>query len=304
MQMQGKVRPRTARDSIRNISGLAQYNFLTILKELIEEFIAINHRELESLKQEAALIDNEKLHIHHHGEQFHFSCYDNNTKRRFGITNEKERIYQIARREHLENQEKAIEISTSRLVKALDATEWARHENRVIRKLNRYAQANLDLSRILFTKEQNEWIDLPYSPNPFHPESLTCQTEGGIPVRSNSEAKIGTFFERIGLPYRTDDLVEIHTGNAGDRAFRNNYFADFKAPNLLGGITIHEHLGAFQIDKYADNALQRLNDYRSFQVFELPYRPVRAEEFTWSLEADIKDEVLLRRVIRRILFPV
>lgn len=304
MQTQEKVHLRTARDSIQNNSGLMQFNFLTLLRDLIEEIIAVNSKQLESLKQEISLMENENLHIHHRGKQFHFSAYDNKTKQRFSITSENDRIYRLARRGHLENEAKAIESNTSRLIKALDATEWAHHEIRVSRKLNRYAQANLDLSRILFTKEQNEWIDIPYSPNPFHPENLMYQTDGGILMRSKSEAKIGSYFERIGFPYRSDDLVVIHGGQAGERSFRDNYFADFKFPNLLGGITIHEHFGAFQIDKYADNALRRLNDYRSFQVFELPYRPVKAEEFTWSLEADIKDEALFRRMIRQILFPI
>ena len=123
-------------------------------------------------------------------------------------------------------------------------------------------------------------------------------------MRSKSETIIGNYFESIGLPYRSDDVVTIYSGHTSERPFRDTYFADFKTPNLLGGITIHEHFGAFQIEKYPDNALKRLNDYRNFDVYELDYRPVKPEEFTWSLEADLQDSVSFRRLVRRILLPL
>ena len=74
-------------------------------------------------------------------------------------------------------------------------------------------------------------------------------------------------------------------------------------PNLLGGITVHEHFGAFQMKNYPDNSLKRLNDYRNFEVRELPSRIVLPEEFTWSLEADLRDPVLFQRIINRMLLP-
>ena len=69
------------------------------------------------------------------------------------------------------------------------------------------------------------------------------------------------------------------------------------------GITIHEHLGAFQMERYPDNALRRLNDYRDHTVFELSSRPVSSEEFTWSLEADLRSSRLFDRIIARMLLP-
>ena len=168
----------------------------------------------------------------------------------------------------------------------------------------RYADIGLDITRIIFTKEQNEWIDAPYTPNPYNVDSLKYETIGKLPVRSSSEREIGNMFEDIGLPYRSDDLVRIirndeHQGTP----FRNTYFADFKVPNLLGGITVHEHLGAFHLENYSDNALQRLNDYHNFTVVELPGRPVGKNELTWSFESDLQGDENLKRLIARLLLP-
>ena len=116
----------------------------------------------------------------------------------------------------------------------------------------------------------------------------------GLPAREALEA--------IGLPYRSDDLVTIHS-EFDDAPFRDNYFADFKIPNFCGGITIHEHLGALHLKDYPDNSLKRLNDYHNFSIYELPDRPVKHSEITWSFEPDIRDPKLLRSVIRRILLP-
>ena len=304
MQTQQTVHLRTARDSIRNSSGIIQINFLKLLDEMIRELVAANQEEMESIKQELSLLENASLHIHHHGEYIHFSCYEKDTRKRFGITEDDDRIYNLARRGFLESQLKALEYNSLRFAKLLDTTNWARNEIQMTRKLERFTGAGLDLSRILFTKEQNEWIDTPYTPNPFHPENLLYRTNGEMLMRSKSETIIGNCFESLGLPYRSDDLVTIYSGHTSKQPFKDTYFADFKTPNLLGGITIHEHFGAFQIEKYPDNALKRLNDYRSFNVYELDYRPVKAEEFTWSLEADLQDPISFRRLLRRILLPL
>jgi hypothetical protein len=114
---------------------------------------------------------------------------------------------------------------------------------------------------------------------------------------------LGNELELLGIPYRYDDLVTIETGSSGDQPFRESYFADFKLPNLLAGITIHEHLGAFQVTQYGDNALMRLNDYNTFTVVELANRPVKHQEFTWSMEYQLKDPALLKETILKMLFP-
>ena len=303
MNQSNKIHSRSARESIRNDIQLTQINLLRITTEMIRDLIQTDQQQVAAMKQELALIENGNLWIHHRKERFHYSCCDLDTGKVSGITGDLDRIHSLARRTFLENRIAAIEASTRRLDRVLQATEVLRYEERFRKKMKKYSHASLDLSRILFTKEQNEWIDAFYTPNPFHQENLKYPTNGGILMRSNSEAWFGTALEQVGLPYRFDDLVVIHNDHRTDRPHRDTYFADFKIPNLIGGITIPAHFGAFQLEQYADNALYRLNDYRSFSVSELPSRTVSPEEFTWSLEADLHDEKVFRRLIQRILLP-
>ena len=297
------VHARTARDSIINNSGLLQIDFLRITSDSIRTLLKADEAEVKAMQQELDLLREGSLCISKRGEGFQFSRYDRNTQKRVSIMSDRDEVNELARRMCLENRIKAIEDNARRLSAVLENADGACHEIMLQKKLGKFAAAGLDLSRILFTKEQNEWIDTPYTPNPFHPEDLKYPTTGGILTRSKSESTIGSRLELIGLPYRFDDLVTIYSERTGERPFRDNYFSDFKVPNLLGGITVHEHFGAFQMKNYPDNSLKRLNDYRNFEVRELPSRIVLPEEFTWSLEADLRDPVLFQRIINRMLLP-
>ena len=297
------VHARTARDSIINNSGLLQIDFLRMTSDSIRTLLKADEAELKAMQQELALLREGSLCISKRGEGVQFSRYDRNTQKRVSIMSDRDEVNELARRMCLENRIKAIEDNARRLSAVLENADGARHEIMLQKKLGKFAAAGLDLSRILFTKEQNEWIDTPYTPNPFHPEDLKYPTTGGILTRSKAESTIGSRLELIGLPYRFDDLVTIYSERTGERPFRDNYFSDFKVPNLLGGITVHEHFGAFQMKNYPDNSLKRLNDYRNFEVRELPSRIVLPEEFTWSLEADLRDPVLFQRIINRMLLP-
>lgn len=301
--MTNPARPRTARDSIINPSGLIQAEFLRVSDTLLTNALRRDTADIAAVKQELALLPGGSLHIHKSRTGFSFGECGENSPREVGITSDPVRIHHLARRAYLQSRIRMLERNTRRLHKMLASCEEARAAQRLRAKLQRDVDAGLDLARILFTEEQNEWLDEPYSPNPYYPENLVHRTTGGIPVRSKSEAKLGSFAESVGLPFRSDDLVTIRAEHGGHPA-RDNYYADFKFPNFCGGITIHEHLGAFHLDAYADNALKRLNDYHNFAVFELSGIPVQHEEITWSFEHDLYTSEALHTLLRRILFPI
>ena len=301
--MSTTVHARSARDTIIHREGLAGLFLLRTTAELLKDAIKADRAEIDRMKMELSLIKNSSLYASKRGPGFNFKSCDRRTKKTTGITEDLEQIHALARRSYLEARIRAIENTMSRFEEITEKIEHEQMQCARRARLSRFNQAGLDLTKILFTKEQNEWIDEVYTPDPYHRESLRVPTSGGILTRSNSEARIGSNLEAIGLPYRNDDLVEIIAGPGGARPYRDTYFADFKVPNLNGGITIHEHLGAFQIDGYSTNALKRLNDYHDFSVYELPGRRVEGNEFTWSFEGDLRNQEKIDQVIRRILLP-
>ena len=309
--MKKNVALRTARDTIVNPAGMAQIELLRITSGLIRTAASRDAAESKAIRKELSVMEASRLHIRKAEKGFRFAAYPEEPSarqragkdtREIGISQDQARVHMLARRAYLLQRLSMIENNQRRLQKILSSCDSARSELRLQKDLKRYCEAGLDLSRILFTKEQNEWIDRPYSPNPYYKESLKQNTKHGVPVRSLSEATLGSFLESVGLPFRTDDLVEIHS-EYGVQPFRENYFADFKVPNLCGGITIHEHLGALHLQDYPDNSLKRLNDYHNHVVYELPGRQVKHSEFTWSFEYDLVDTGSMEALLRRMLLP-
>lgn len=294
---------RRARDSIINGKALLQYDLFAVTLELEQELLESHQTMMNSMKQELALLEKSSLRIRHKKGHYYFGSKDIATGREEAITRDADRIHVLAKRSYLEAAIKAEENQIRALKKILTDSKEKNYGYQIKRKLKRYAEVGLDCSRILFTKEQNEWIDEAFASNPFKPENLRYQTHGGVKVRSKSEAAIGSFLESIGWPYRNDDIVRISGGNYENRPFRETYYADFKVPNLLGGITIHEHFGAFQVENYAENALKRLNDYHNYTIIEIPGRPVKSSEFTWSIESDIRDAASMKKLIKKLLLP-
>lgn len=298
------VHTRTARETLVEPAGIICMDMLRITEEMLQDALAGDEAEIAAMKQELALLPTPRLRIHRNGMRYYFG-ETSPTKagaHEVSISADPARVYDLARRDYLQHRIRTMTDNAARVRVSLALCKDAVWEQRLRRRLHRFDDAGLDLSKILFTQAQNEWIDAPYSPNPFYQESLNHFTAHGIPVRSKSEARFGSFLESVGLPFRTDDLVTIHAGH-GRSPFRDTYFADFKIPNLCGGITIHEHLGAFHIDEYSAGAMRRLNDYHNFTIQELPGRPVKHEEITWSFEHDLQSDESMKALLRQILLP-
>lgn len=301
--MNQKVHARTARDSIIRSPALTVVSFLRTTDELIRDAIREDKEEVNRMKQELSLIEEGGLRVRKVDGRFYYGCYDSSKKKETGISRDMDRVHELARKGYLGSRISMIEGVIRHYENLLDSLEFLNKKFWSDSRLKRFAGSGLDLTRILLTKEQNEWLDEQYTPNPYHLENLTSPTKGGVMMRSKSEAGIGSELELIGWPYRYDDLVVIKYDQWQGRPFRESYFIDFKVPNLSGGITEHEHFGALHIEQYPDNSLKKLNDYHNFEVYELPGQPVRHEEFTWSFEHDLQSQDARGRLIRRMLLP-
>ena len=296
-------RIRSARDTVINTSAILKIGLLDSIGLIAEDVISSNSAYLDELKQELSLSAAGKLHIHKRRDYSSFGLQNGNGDAEIPSAKGSELIPHLARKEYSQKRISSLEQDIARLQKLKEVSMNTKERLRFNNKLRRFNDVGIDLATVLFSREQNEWIDEYFTSNPYNRENLSYQTGCGLFVRSKSEAKIARLLESLGLPYRYDDLVKIEPNGSGGVPHRDTYFADFKVPNLLGGITIHEHFGAFQLENYADNALKRLNDYHNFEVYELPGRPVKDSEFTFSFEGNLNSNESLRTMLRKILLP-
>ena len=220
---------RTARDSIINPSGILQLSFLRLSSGLLQEECEACQEEIIAMKKELATMEEASLRIRDQNGRHQFGCVPDGERKEIAITNDPARIHELARRAYLEKRINILDSRFKRVSRALHSILDAKDEQRLLAKLQRFDDANLDLTRILFTKEQNEWIDEPYTPNPYNPEYLTEPTKGGILMRSKSEANLGSYLEDLGIPYRYDDIVRI-TATGWERPNKSTYYADLNAP--------------------------------------------------------------------------
>ena len=161
-----KVHIRTARDTIANPSGIIQLEFLRTTSQLLRDAVLSDEAEINSIRQELALLEKAKLRIHRKGDRFYFAALSEGEERERSLHKDMARIHALARRTYLQKRLALIERNSRRLRTALSSYESACYDLQLRSKLTRFCESGLDLTRILYTEEQNEWIDRPYSPNP------------------------------------------------------------------------------------------------------------------------------------------
>lgn len=213
----------------------------------------------------------------------HIFFTEYNGMKEHGISRDKGRIRQLARKCYLEEYLKV-------LTNNLKAVEYCKKhyiyftpeiivENLIAKHPN--------LPRnILLMPNADDWASEPYMKNPHYMENLEYITAGGTIVRSKSEWIIASMLETMGIPYRYD--VQIKCG-------KQIYYADFVIKRSDGTLLIWEHFGRTYDKVYMAKNKVRIEDY-----IQLGYRPW--DNLIWTYESDIKDTRNIKKIIKRFYY--
>ena len=144
---------RTARATITNPSGLLQLKFLRITTDVMKQERIACKSDIISMKQELALLEDARLHIRKKDDKRYFTCIPKDKTNELPITQDPDRVLELARREYLEKEIKISEKRLKWLDRIADSAECAKEEQRLLARLQRFDDAHLDLCRILFTKK-------------------------------------------------------------------------------------------------------------------------------------------------------
>lgn len=213
-----------------------------------------------------------------------------------GITRNKARVYQLARRAYLD-----------RKVKELQRIADALHDIRDMRQsaadyIGGLEDTGLDPGKIAWSQKQREGTTAG-GRNPAYPEELIYETNGGVLVRTKSEQALGNLYEELGIPYAYEcrlplevtemkDLEGVRISNG--RAFKS-YYPDFTIFLADGTTMIHEHLGRIDLEPYRYKTSER--------IVAMTLNGLPTDRLLLTYEKDMADLKGFRRVLEERVLP-
>ena len=248
--------------------------------EFVQAADGIN-RQISLLEKQIDISGTSRIVCRKKGDRLYYTEVDGDSEK--GITGNNERIKMLTHREFMKRQleilkknEKAVRYCAKHYC---DDFEQDILENMSIKN------PNLPANQILFSQGTNYREQENYEKNPAYPEERKYATINGVMLRSKSEREIGNALESVGIEYESDVLIKCGL---------NRYYADFiiKRPN--GTKLVWEHFGLEHDHAYMAKNTARIKDYMA-----LGMRPW--EDLIWTLDSDIEDSRVIRRIIQRFI---
>ena len=246
-----------------------------------EKEIKQNKRKLRALQKEYNSIKGGALHIRMRAGRCYFWEYRNRHQK--GITKNKERVYQLARKKYLE-------AAMDFLERRIGALETLQEELRRVAKEDKRSEVleyckMLDREKVVYSTSELAWVRNQKSANPYKKEDLRYATSQGVMTRSKSERLIGNVLEERGIVYVTEPQVQIGT---------KTYYPDFMILRDDGTTVIWEHCGLMDDKDYAYKALMKIEKYRL-----IGYVPT--DNLIYTFEEDLQDMERLHEIIDRFI---
>lgn len=237
-------------------------NILIMVKELQKELEAVN-KELKTLPEGRL---NKKGNFYYH--------LINESE--IGITKKPEIISLLCRKRFLFARKKQLVNNISQpMYKFNDASPME-----IINTLPRLYQ---ELPKnYFFHPSLKDWLEQPYSENPYLHENRKYVSNNGIPLRSKSELIIANLLEDHHIPYRYDAEVKIEN---------HIIYPDFIIKNpFTGEIVLWEHFGALHQADYEKKMTDKMNLY--VKTGYIPF-----ETIIYTFEFDIQNVQRLKDLI-------
>ena len=235
-----------------------------------------------NLKKEIGGIGSGHLHIRQNKNRTYFREYKNGQQK--GITKDENRIYQLARKDIIEEKIAMADKRITIIDMAIKKLNCINAESRIDRITERYAM--LDSKKILFSANELNIYNNRFSQNPFNKESLIYKTEDDVAMRSKSERFIGSFLENEGLLYMYEPEMII----AG-----KNVYPDFIVFRPDGKKVIWEHCGLMNDSEYYSKMVRRLEEYRKIGY-------VQHKNLICTYEEDLQNIETLKNIVQRFIY--
>jgi len=244
----------------------------------------VNHikTEIDEIKKELKTLPDGHL-VRQRSFYYHMTG-----KVQLGITKNKQRIRQLARKAYLLRRLRHLEVNYS-LLTGLTWRYMPEDPLHIIRLLPSVYQT-LPVSYFLPLAAQDSYCNEDF-PNRtaeigFHTEGLIFLTNSGVRVRSKSERTIADLLDQNKIPFRYE--AELLIGNVVKRP-------DFSINRLSDGkLVVWEHFGLMDKEGYRQKAMDKLHFYIRHGI--LP-----SDSLICTYEHDLRDIVFVQKLIEMYL---
>lgn len=250
--------------------------------DYLANYLQLEMQKLTRLKKEYEQLGRGSLHISCHDGKIFFREYKDGIQH--GITKDRNRIYQLARKDILSER---IELSNKKikvLETAIEAIEKNDNASRIDKLLERYKM--LDSRKILLSEEELKIYNNRFSQNPFNKDRLKYKTTDNVSVRSKSERFIGSFIENEGLIYMYEPEVIIDG---------RNIYPDFMIFCPDGKKVLWEHCGLMDDVDYFNKMANKINEYRKIGY-------VQHKNLICTYEEDLQNIENLKDIVQRFIY--
>lgn len=224
-----------------------------VLQQTLDTLLSNIKSELTKLRNELRNLDGGTLYIKKSKSYTIFTEYYNCREQSIGKN--RDRIHMLARRKYISAMIKTLE-SNYKCLKKLSKEIRANNNNDVNSLLNEYTSLNLDMTKILLSPHQQQWLAQPYERNPAYPEQLKFTTDNGVLMRTKSELIIANRLEHYGIPYLPEMPIWFNYD------FRPKY-PDFTILKQNGETIIWEHMGLMDKEDYFIKNSRKILEYRA-----------------------------------------
>jgi hypothetical protein len=211
------------------------------MKDKLSYLIGEEKQALEAMKEELKKLPKGQLYVRFRSDSPFFTHYVDGHQ--YGITRNKELVYQLARKAFLKDSIKHKQAILDAIIAASKlSSSW-----------NPTKFNMLNHQKIIYSEKTCQWLENNKSQNPYKPEHLKYVTKNGVVVRSKSERTIGNFLEEHNIPY----LYEAPFNLNG-----KIYYPDFVILKADGTFVLWEHFGLMDDPEYIQKTFNKLEEYR------------------------------------------
>lgn len=230
------------------------YNrFDLLLKQRLHSLIENEEAVLLKLQNELNSSRGGNLYVKRTKNKVFYTEYSHGKE--VGIGHNKDRVHRLARRNYVSNQYKLARSYIARLKHIYDNLNTDKSIASISGKLDQYASLNLDMSKILFSYREQQWLNQPYERNPAYPEGLKFTSDNGILMRTKSELIIANRLEHYNIPY-LPEMPLWFPYNLHPK------YPDFTILKPNGETIIWEHMGRMDKEDYFIKNSCKIIEYR------------------------------------------